>query len=270
MATPSFEAQQCQSRMVPLKSYINTVGSMHAVPAPTKYVTAHVSSDKNRMFGKWKGLGHWEVEGPAHGYIDCFDTSPRFHLPISPVLQEEFAVTTEEDGITYSHFAIFQPIITALQTFFPHIQVRTFSDLTISGELRGSKMDSRTDILLKARDRRMGPAEEFQTILLYEAQRPGVLHEEEWGVEESGEKVLIKNASVLGIQGRKYMLSTEHPSVIFGDTQSIAGICVEETDMPKLETDQEVEARFFFESGADKFLPILFGLAVDAIFEKMC
>jgi hypothetical protein len=39
--------------------------------------------------------------------------------------------------------------------------------------------------------------------------------------------------------------------------------------MPKLETNQEVEGRFFFESKADKFLPIWFGLAVDEIFMKM-
>jgi len=74
-----FEAQQCQFPLLPLKVYLEQVGSMHSVPAPTKYVTAHVSSDKNRLLGKCKGLGHWEVEGPAHGYMHCFDSVPRFH-----------------------------------------------------------------------------------------------------------------------------------------------------------------------------------------------
>jgi hypothetical protein len=101
-------------------------------------------------FGEWRGLGHWEVDGRAHFYMGCFDKCPRFHYPTSSVLKEQFAASTEEDGIVFSHFALFDPIATAIETFFPHLHVRTFSEMTVAGTLEGSKMDSRMDILLKA------------------------------------------------------------------------------------------------------------------------
>ena len=47
--------------------------------------------------------------------------------------------------------------------------------------------------------------------------------------EESGERILVKIAAVLGFQGRNYIWSTKHTSVVFGDTQAIAGICVDKT-----------------------------------------
>jgi hypothetical protein len=95
------------------------------------------------------------------------------------------------------------------------------------------------------------------------------LHEEECGVEEMGERILIKNAAVLGFQGRKYIWSTKHTSVVFGDTQAIAGICVDVREMPKIGTNEDVEGSIFFETRPEKFLPILFGLAIDEISKKM-
>jgi len=124
------------------------------------------------------GLGHWDVDEIVNEFLPMLQGAPVFHPPLSPILFTQYEPKTEEDGIAYSHFSVFDPIITILRAYFPSLEIRTFSEDAHVGTIGSERAESRMDVLLKARPLAF-PQNAWVTILFYEAKAPGTFWREE-------------------------------------------------------------------------------------------
>jgi hypothetical protein len=227
---------------------------------PSGQGTAHTSSKKNNKVGDWVGLGRWDVDEIMSEVLPMLQGGAAFHPPLSPILFTQYEPKTEEDGIDYSHFAIFDPVITILQGYFPSLQIRTFSEDTHVRTIGSESAESRMDVLIKARPLAF-PQNDWETILLYEAKAPGTLWREDWDNTVRGERRLQKNARILGGQGRKYLQAAHYSEVVFGDTQALAGIRLQaEEDRDDLGMNADVQGDYFFMENHMNFLPIILNL----------
>ena len=112
-----------------------------------------------------------------------------FHPPLSPILFTHYEPKTEEDGIVYSHFAIFGPVIIILQSYLPSLEIRAFSEDTYVGTIASERAESRMDVLINERPHAF-PQNDWESILLYEAKAPGTLWREDWDNAVHGERRL--------------------------------------------------------------------------------
>jgi hypothetical protein len=133
------------------EEYITHLGLIFNIKRTTTYHKAHTSSKKNNKVGDWVGLGRWDINEIMNQVLPMLQGGAVFHPPLSPILFTPYEPKTEEDGIVYSHFAIFDPVITILQGYFPSLEIRAFSEDTHVGTIGSEPAESRMDVLLKAR-----------------------------------------------------------------------------------------------------------------------